>query len=54
MLGVILSLDATNTVNEWFLLHVACRGGAGMWGVVLSVILFFWMRAFVLKVVFFF
>ena len=32
MLGVMLSLDAKNNVNQWFLLHVACRGRAGTWG----------------------
>ena len=24
MLGVMLSLHATNSVNQWFLLHVSC------------------------------
>ena len=32
MSGVMLSLDATNGVNQWFLLHVAYRGRAGTWG----------------------
>ena len=32
MLGVMLSLDVTDSVNHWFLLHVACRGRAGRCG----------------------
>ena len=32
MLGVMFSLDATSSVNQWFLLHVACKGRAGTWG----------------------
>ena len=32
MLGVTLSLDATNIVNQWCLLPVACTGRAGTWG----------------------
>ena len=31
-LAVMLSLDAKNSVNRWFLLHVACRGKARTWG----------------------
>ena len=27
--SVMLSLHATNNMNQWFLLHVACRGGGG-------------------------
>ena len=36
MLGVMLSLDAPNSVNQWFLLHVSCRARAGTWGVFFS------------------
>ena len=47
MLGVMLSLDATNSVNRWFLLHVSCRARAGTWGFSFRCGLFF------LEVVFF-
>ena len=32
MLGVMLCLDATNNMNQWFLLHLSCRVRAGNLG----------------------
>ena len=53
MLGVMLSLDATNSVNQWFLLHVSCRARAGTWGSHYPLFFFRCGLFFFLEVVFF-